>query len=69
MRLSIRWRLTLWNLAVLAVALVGMGGLVYGLMWQTLYQRIDRSLQTYADFVKREYDLAARHAERRGIKK
>jgi hypothetical protein len=26
---------------------------------------IDRSLQTYADFVRREYALAARHAERR----
>jgi hypothetical protein len=26
---------------------------------------IDRSLRTYADFVKREYDLAARHSQRR----
>jgi hypothetical protein len=40
---------------------------------QTYQQRtnadeIDRALQTYASFVGREYELAARHAERRGIK-
>jgi len=28
-------------------------------------EEIDNSLRTYADFVKREYDLAVRHAERR----
>ena len=32
---------------------------------KTNAEEIDRSLQTYADFVKREYDLAARHATRR----
>jgi hypothetical protein len=31
-------------------------------------EEIDRGLQTYASLVGREYDLAARHAERRGIK-
>jgi hypothetical protein len=30
-------------------------------------EEIDRSLQTYADFVKREYELAAKHAERKPV--
>ncbi len=33
---------------------------------KTSADEVDRSLRTYADFVKREYDLAAKHAERRG---
>jgi hypothetical protein len=36
---------------------------------KTSADEIDRSLRGYADFVKREYDLAAKHAERRGITK
>jgi hypothetical protein len=31
--------------------------------------RIDQSLQTYAAFVTKEYDLAVRHAQRAGIRK
>ena len=31
MRLSIRWRLTLWNSLALAAVLAGFGALVYGL--------------------------------------
>jgi heavy metal sensor kinase len=64
MRLSIRWRLTLWNLAVLAVALAGMGGLVYGLMRQTLYQRIDRSLQTELEELQHDSRLASQPEQR-----
>jgi heavy metal sensor kinase len=64
MRLSIRWRLTLWNLAVLAVALVGMGGLVYGLMRQTLYQRLDRSLQTELEELQHDSRLASQPEQR-----
>jgi hypothetical protein len=30
-------------------------------------EEIDNSLRTYAEFVKREYDLAVRHAERRRV--
>jgi hypothetical protein len=35
---------------------------------KTNADEIDRALQQYASFVGREYDLAARHAKRRGIK-
>jgi two-component system, OmpR family, heavy metal sensor histidine kinase CusS len=44
MRLSIRWRLTLWYTVALAVVLVGFGCLVYTLLARSLYQRIDQSL-------------------------
>jgi heavy metal sensor kinase len=44
MRLSIRWRLTLWNLLTLAVVLLGFGALVYELLEHALYQKVDRSL-------------------------
>ena len=44
MRLSIRWRLTLWNTVALTVVLLGFSGLVYGLLTHALYERIDRSL-------------------------
>jgi len=33
---------------------------------KTSADEVDRSLRTYADFVKRQWDLAAKHAERRG---
>jgi heavy metal sensor kinase len=44
MRLSIRWRLTLWNTLALAVVLLGFSALVYGLLAEALYERVDRSL-------------------------
>jgi heavy metal sensor kinase len=44
MPLSIRWRLTLWNVLALAVVLVGFGGLVYGMLAAALYAQIDRTL-------------------------
>jgi heavy metal sensor kinase len=59
MRLSIGWRLTLWNMVTLAVALVGMGALVYGLMRQTLYQRIDRALRTELEELEQDARLGA----------
>src|SRR5437588_4497364 len=46
MRLSIRWRLTLWNMLALAGVLVGLGALVYGMSAHALYQRLDQSLQS-----------------------
>lgn len=45
MRLSIRWRLTLWNAAVMAVVLLGFAGLVYGLMHRALYGQADQRLR------------------------
>jgi heavy metal sensor kinase len=44
MRLSIRWRLTLWNTLALAVVLLGFAMLVYGLLARALYQQLDRKL-------------------------
>jgi heavy metal sensor kinase len=43
MRLTIRWRLTLWNTLALAVVLVGFGALVYALLGHA-HDRIDRAL-------------------------
>jgi heavy metal sensor kinase len=45
-RLSIRWRLTLWNAAAVAVVLVGFAALVYGLLARALNQQTDRKLLT-----------------------
>jgi heavy metal sensor kinase len=44
MRLSVRWRLTLWNVLALAVVLAGFSLLVYGLLAHDLYEQVDRSL-------------------------
>src|SRR5437016_8292820 len=44
MALSIRLRLTLWNVLALGVVLVGFGALVYGLLAEALHERTDRSL-------------------------
>jgi heavy metal sensor kinase len=44
MRLSIRWRLTLWNTLALAVVLLGFAGLLYGLLRHALYEQADRKL-------------------------
>jgi two-component system, OmpR family, heavy metal sensor histidine kinase CusS len=46
MALGIRWRLTLWNLLALAVVLLGFSFLVYGLLAETLYERLDRTLES-----------------------
>jgi heavy metal sensor kinase len=43
-RLSIRWRLALWNTAALAVLLAGFAGLFYGLLRHALLEQIDARL-------------------------
>jgi heavy metal sensor kinase len=45
-RLSIRWRLTLWNTAALAVLLAGFAGLFYGLLRHALFEQADARLAT-----------------------
>jgi heavy metal sensor kinase len=42
--LSIRWRLTLWNLLALALVLLGFSALVYALTARALYQQVDGNL-------------------------
>jgi len=44
-RLSIRWRITLWNTAAFAMVLLGFGLAIYGLLRKTHYDQIDRRLQ------------------------
>jgi heavy metal sensor kinase len=45
MRLSLRWRLTLWITLALAAVLLGFGALVYGLLRSALYERLDETLR------------------------
>jgi HAMP domain-containing protein len=58
MRLTIRWRLTLWNLAALAAVLLGFAGLVYGLVAHTLYENTDRALTAGAQLLENDSRLA-----------
>jgi heavy metal sensor kinase len=57
MRLTIRWRLTLWNLAALAAVLLGFAGLVYGLVAHTLYENTDRTLTAGAQLLENDSRL------------
>jgi heavy metal sensor kinase len=56
-RLSIRWRLTLWNALALAVVLASFAGLVYGLLRGALLEQTDRHLQTALDQLRRDPGL------------
>src|SRR5262249_18099506 len=44
MALSIRWRLTIWNMLALTLGFVSLGAIVYVLLESALYQGIDRLL-------------------------
>jgi heavy metal sensor kinase len=44
MRLSIRWRLTLWNSVGLAVMLLAFASLVYAMLRHALYEQVDHKL-------------------------
>src|SRR5215831_15218351 len=44
MKLSIRWRLTLWNTLGWAVMVLAFAALVYGMLRHTLYEQIDSRL-------------------------
>ena len=64
MRLSVRWRLTLWNTLALAVVLAGFSLLVYGLLAQALYEQVDRSLLAELRQLRGDERLASRPRER-----
>src|SRR5947208_13374844 len=64
MRLSIRWRLTLWNMLAVAAVLLGFGALVYGLLRGALYDRLDHSLLSEWEELKADRRLAADRDER-----
>jgi heavy metal sensor kinase len=62
-RLSIRWRLTLWNGAVLAAVLLGFASGVYALVARTLYGRIDSALLTEYRELANDYPKTGEGAE------
>src|SRR5713101_2030273 len=64
MRLSIRWRLTLWNTLALAVVLIGFSALVYGLLAEALYEGVDRSLLSELSELETDDRMASQRDER-----
>jgi heavy metal sensor kinase len=64
MRLSIRWRLTLWNTLALAVVLIGFSALVYGILAEALYERVDRSLLAELSELEQDDRMASQRDER-----
>lgn len=64
MRLSIRWRLTLWNTLALSVVLIGFSALVYGLLAEALYERVDRSLLAELSELEKDDRMASQRDER-----
>jgi heavy metal sensor kinase len=56
--------MTLWNAATLAVVLLLFGGLVYGLLARSLYQRLDRSLMTELEELQRDPRMTSQFDER-----
>jgi heavy metal sensor kinase len=64
MRLSIRWRLTLWNTLALSVVLIGFSGLVYGMLREALFERVDRSLLAELSELEKDDRMAGHRDER-----
>jgi heavy metal sensor kinase len=64
MKLTIRWRLTLWNTFGLAVILVVFAGLVYGLLRHALYAQSDRKLLDAFGQLEQDTRLATAPDER-----
>ncbi|MEX1041647.1 MAG: ATP-binding protein [Pirellulaceae bacterium] len=57
-RLSIRWRITLWNTLAFAVILIGFGITVFLLLLQTHYQQVDRQLSNRLERIQQDPQLA-----------
>jgi heavy metal sensor kinase len=64
MRKSIRWRLTLWNTLALAVVLIGVVVLVYGLVSYSLYGQLDRNLQGAVQLLEQDERIAGDREKR-----
>ena len=58
MRLTVRQRLTAWNTLALAVLLLGLAGLVYGLQARALVAGVDRSLRSATGQLDRDVRVA-----------
>lgn len=57
--LSIRWRLTLWNLLAVAALLIGFAMLVYARVSRALYEKLDGELVTGARLLEQDRRLAS----------
>jgi heavy metal sensor kinase len=66
MRLSIRWKLTLWYTLALAVVLAGFGTLVYGLLVHALYERTDEVLLAQLNLLEHNSQDERMVSDRRG---
>jgi heavy metal sensor kinase len=64
MRLSIRWRLTLWNTLAVSLVLLGFAALVYLLTARALYEQTDRALAGGYQQLERDRRLANDPEER-----
>ena len=64
MRLSIRWRLTLWNTLALALVLIAFSALIYWLLAEALYERVDHSLLAEINELEKDDRMASRRDER-----
>lgn len=63
-RLSIRWRIAIWNTAAFAVILLTFGLAVYGLLRKTHYDQVDRRMQTqFLEITKRQPQDATKAAD------
>jgi two-component system heavy metal sensor histidine kinase CusS len=63
-RLSIRWRIALWNTAAFAVILSGFGLAIYGLLRKTHYDQVDRRMQAqFQELIKRQPNNTAKPAD------
>lgn len=63
-RLSIRWRLTLWNTLSVAALLVVCGLLVYGMLRQAMYGQVDQLLQSQFEELREDRQMAIDHESR-----
>ena len=63
-KLSIRWRLTLWNTLAVAALLIVCGLLVYGMLRQAMYKQLDQLLASQFDELRQDRLMAADHERR-----
>jgi len=63
-KLSIRWRLTLWNTLSVAALLVVCGLLVYGMLQRAMYRQIDQLLESQFEELREDRRMATDHESR-----
>jgi len=63
-RLSIRWRLTVWNTLAVAMLLVLCGLLVYGMLRKAMYKQVDQLLASQFDELRDDCRMSSDHETR-----